>query len=144
MNNAAAADELRFSQRLTRWAAVGVALRHWPYRWAAKQWGYGPSWWLRLLSAPVVASQVLRGRTPFPIVQGFRFHAEGVEISGDLGQRRLAWSQFNGWIDLGSSWMLLAEHFEVPLLHRQLAKADAERLRAMLLTHVTMVEPPKS
>lgn len=144
MNPERGGDELAFDQRLTRWAAVGIALRRWPYNWAARQWGYAPSWWLRLLSAPLVAWQVLRSRTAFPILQRLHFDAAGVEVSGALGQRRLGWDQLSGWIDLGSSWMLLAPGVDLPVLHRQLATAEAERLRAMLLTHVTLVETPKS
>lgn len=143
MSQGAHGDEVDFTQRLSRWAAIGIALRRWPYSWAERQWGYAPSWWLRLLSAPVVAWQVLRSRAPFPIEQQLRFHAEGVEVRGTLGQRRMAWKQFGGWIDLGSSWMLTAPGVDLPVLHRQLPSAEAERLRAMLLTHVTLIEAPK-
>jgi hypothetical protein len=138
-----AGDTVDLTQRLTRWGALGIALGRWPYRWAERQWGYAPSWWLRLLSAPLVAWRVLRSPQTFPIEQRLHFDAAGLEVRGAHGQRRVHWNAFSGWIDLGRSWMLLAPGIEQPVLHRQLPRADADRLRAMLLTHVTMVEAPK-
>lgn len=144
MNHQPSEAPILLSQRLTRWSALGVALRRWPYNWAARQWGYAPSWWLRLLSVPAVTWQVMRSRAPFPIEQELRIDADGVEVRGSLGHRRMGWQQFSGWIDLGSCWMLVAPGVDLPLMHRQCPAAETERLRAVLLTHVTMVEPPKA
>ena len=140
---AAAGGTLQFSQRLTRWQSLGIALRRWPYSWAERQWGYGPSWWLRLLSLFPVAWQVLRSRAPFPIEQTLRFDAQGVDIRGTIGQRRMGWKQFSGWIDLGNSWMLTAPGVDIPVLFRQFPVDQAEKLRALLLVHLTLVEAPR-
>lgn len=130
-------------QRLTRWDAVSLALRRWPYLWASRQWGYAPSWWLRGLAAVPVTLRVLRSRTRFPIIQRFRFDDLGVEISTTQGTRRLDWTAFSGWIDLGIGWMLLGPRHELPVLRRGLAPAEAERLQALLGAHLVRQERPR-
>lgn len=135
--------EIQIAQRLTRCASLGLALRRWPYSWAERQWGYGPTWWLRVLSAPVVTWQVLRSRARFPIEQSLRFDADGVLVHSPLGERRMGWQQFSGWIDFGRSAMLVAPGVDLPVLLRQLPKQDAARLRDLLSARLTPIEPPK-
>ncbi len=140
------ASELRVevNQRLTRLGSLGIAWRRWPYSWAERQWGYRPGWWLRLLAAPVVAWQVLRSRTRFPLAQTLRFDDQGVAVQSALGQRRMSWTQFSGWIDLRSSWILTAPGVDLPILHRQLPAEQALRLKALLASKLTQVERPKA
>ncbi|GIX36679.1 MAG: hypothetical protein KatS3mg126_2458 [Lysobacteraceae bacterium] len=76
-------------------------------------------------------------------LQRLRFDDRGVEISTTQGTRRLDWTAFSGWIDLGIGWMLLGPRHELPVLRRGLAPAEAERLQALLGAHLVRQERPR-
>ncbi|MCK7594873.1 YcxB family protein [Pseudomarimonas salicorniae] len=138
-----AGGAIELAQRITRWDSLGIALRRWPYSWAERQWGFAPAWWLRVMSVPMVTWQVLRSRAAFPIEQQLRFDDEGAEVRSGLGQRRMEWRQFSGWIELGPCWMLTAPGVDLPVMHRQLPRAESQRLRQLLDKRLARVEPPK-
>lgn len=136
-------DELRIEQQLTLWDALNVALRRWPYLWASRQWGYAPSWWIRLLAVPPLVFAILRNRRRFPLHQNLRFDARGVTVHLANGARHFAWADFTGWIDLEIGWMLLAPGFDLVVLRRGLARPEVERLHALLGAQLQLQAPPR-